>query len=94
MRSVLLLPLSSSSEENTGEVTAEPHTPQKACSDHQGHTSLAGHLKGMGNTAKNIYLEQILRAGQFPIQTPDSCYSSFGDRERLVSKGSIPALLL
>lgn len=40
----------------------------------------------MGNVAKNIYLEGVPRAGQIPIQTPTSCYNSFGDREGLVSR--------
>lgn len=40
----------------------------------------------MGNVAKNIYLEGVPRAGQIPIQTPTSCYNSFGDREGLVNR--------
>lgn len=75
-------------KEDTGEVIAKPHTPQKVCLDHHGYRSLAGHLKGVGNGAKNIYLEHILRTGQIPIQTSTSCYNSFGDGEGLVSEGT------
>lgn len=70
-------------KEDTGEVIAKPRTPRKVCWDHQGHRSLAGHLKGVGNGAKNIYLEQSLRAGQIPIQTSSLLLPQLWGRRRL-----------
>lgn len=66
-------------EEDTGEVTAKPHAPEKGCLDHLDHKSLAGHLKGIGNGAKNMSLGQT----KFPLRPPTSSSNSFGLRKGL-----------
>lgn len=42
-------------------------------------------MKGVGNGAKNVYSEEILRAGHIPIQSPTSCSNRFEDREGWVT---------